>query len=146
MDQESAVLASATPVASTLFHAHENRLQNLEDLARGNASTLSVHGHRLDELGTKIDSSVMAIGARMDEALEPVVKALGDLTTSVNSSASRVEALEKSEAERVAAKAEASERKKANGVRFAALIWSLVGVALTVFVKDGIPAIIKFLG
>ena len=149
-------MPSPSPLHTPACAAHEQRLQTLEEVARETAGVLGAHTARLDELGVKVDSAVTAIGVRMDEslgrALGPVtegMKQLGgevkELTGKVGALDSRVGVLEDSRAERERLAKEAEELAKARRVKWTALAWTAVGAALTAFIKDGIPFIMKLL-
>lgn len=157
MDPETRVpSATPTPVVAYdhLLEAHEERLQGLEAVARDTAGKLGVHTHRLDELGVKIDSSVTAIGLKVEESLERALapltagmEGLGgnvrELSGKVGALDSRVGVLETSRAERERLAKEAEELAKARRVKWTALVWTMVGAALTALIKDGIPFFMK---
>jgi uncharacterized coiled-coil DUF342 family protein len=138
-------VAAPAPAAvyDKLLDAHEDRIQGLETVARDTAGILGQHSQRLDELGTKIDSGVAEIGLKIENTVKPLADAISTISTTVAGNAQRVNTLEDNRVERERIAKELEERQKARRAKISALVWSMIGAALTVFVKDGIPVILK---
>ena len=135
---------------------HENRIQDLEQIARETSTNLGIHGQRIEDLSTKLDSSVVEIGFKLNEAIRPLGRSVVEiektlqqsaqaLERSVQHEADRVAVLEENKLERDAIIKEKEQKLKDRRVKMEAIIWTLVGGAIAFLFRDGLPLVLKML-
>ncbi len=133
------------PIQDRLLQSHENRIIELETLARDNAVTLAGHTQHLDELSTQIESGVLSLSSKLEDTIKPLSEAIARMDATLLDGVRRVQILEDNRAERERLLKEAEEKVMKRRAQIKAVFWSGLGAAILAFIKDAIPALLKYI-